>query len=74
MAVMYHQGAIIAAQVGAAKYLEKTCLEMEATEMCDLIENWSFWLGLETVISDIEPICYGTNINQKDSTTPIKFC
>ena len=37
-------------------------------EMCDLIEDLTFWHGLETVIGDIEPICYGTNINQKDST------
>ncbi|KAJ7804713.1 hypothetical protein B0H13DRAFT_2388196 [Mycena leptocephala] len=27
-----------------------------------------FWNGLSSVVSDIEPICYGTNINQKDST------
>ncbi|KAJ6603978.1 hypothetical protein B0H10DRAFT_1957553 [Mycena sp. CBHHK59/15] len=33
-----------------------------------LIEDSSFWSGLETVLGDLEPICLGTNINQKDST------
>lgn len=33
-----------------------------------MISNSLFWHGLETVIGDLEPICYATNINQKDST------
>jgi hypothetical protein len=33
-----------------------------------LIADASFWSALEDVVGDIEPICYGMNINQKDST------
>jgi hypothetical protein len=67
-AVLQSRGAIIAAQVGAAKYTEATRLEEEAEYYCDLIRSPEFWNGLTSVVSDIEPICYGTNINQKDST------
>ncbi|KAJ3978353.1 hypothetical protein F5890DRAFT_1382107, partial [Lentinula detonsa] len=72
LAVMQSRGTIIAAQVGAAKYSEKDRLEPEAIRACDLIADgrerrFSFWSGLETVVGDIEPICFGTNISQKDS-------
>lgn len=70
LAVLQSRGAIIAAQVGAAKYNEKEKLEVEATRACNLIADRGrqhFWSGLETVVGDIEPICFGTNINQKDS-------
>lgn len=60
--------AIIKAQVGVATSTEGNRLTAEATAHCDLIEDRSFWNGLEQVVGDIEPICYGTNINQKDST------
>jgi hypothetical protein len=33
-----------------------------------LISDHTFWNGLEHIVGDLEPICYGTNINQKDST------
>ncbi|KAF5346601.1 hypothetical protein D9758_013487 [Tetrapyrgos nigripes] len=74
LAVLQSRAAIIAAQVGAAKYSEKQRLEDEAIKACNLIQDahgtrdYSFWNALEMVIGDIEPICYGTNINQKDST------
>ena len=68
LAVMQHRGALIQAQVGVAKSTEKTRLTSEATRFCHLIENHGFWNSLEVVVGDIEPICYGTNINQKDST------
>lgn len=68
LAVIMHREAIIAAQVGAAKYTEKAQLTEQAVKCCDLIGSHEFWVGLETVIGDIEPICYGTNINQSDST------
>ncbi|KAJ3734617.1 ribonuclease H-like domain-containing protein [Lentinula guzmanii] len=72
LAVLQHRGTILNAQVGAAKYSEKIRLEAEANRACDLIadqdRSYSFWSGLESVVGDIEPICYGTNINQKDST------
>jgi hypothetical protein len=58
----------VTAQVGAAKYTEKSRLETEANSACDLILDSGFWHGLETVIGDLEPIAYGTNINQRDST------
>ncbi|KAF8173539.1 hypothetical protein K438DRAFT_1772075 [Mycena galopus ATCC 62051] len=67
-AVLRDGGAIIAAQVGAAQYTEATNLREEAEYYCDLIRSPEFWNGLSSVVSDIEPICYGTNINQKDST------
>jgi hypothetical protein len=35
---------------------------------CDLIADHNFWEAPEHVVGGIEPICYGTNINQKDST------
>lgn len=60
--------AIIKAQVGVAKSTEGQRLTTDAEAHCNLIADRSFWNGLEQVIGDIEPICYGTNINQKDST------
>ncbi|KAJ7922735.1 hypothetical protein B0H13DRAFT_2408019 [Mycena leptocephala] len=66
-AVMQSRGAIIAVQVGAAKSTEGERLK-EAIHYCDLISDPAFWSGLTSVVEDIEPICYGTNINQKDNT------
>jgi hypothetical protein len=43
-------------------------LTEDAEKHCDLIADSTFWNGLEHIVGDIEPICYGTNINQKDST------
>jgi hypothetical protein len=68
LAVMQKRGAIIAAQVGAAKGGDKIVFMEEANYFCDLITQTSFWDSLESLIEDIKPICYGTNINQKDST------
>ena len=67
-AVMRNRNAIISAQVGAAKSTEKLRLQVDAKTWCTVISDAHFWLGLKTVIGDIEPICYGTNINQTDST------
>lgn len=67
-AVLQSRGAIIAAQVGAAKSIEGDRLRDEANSYCTLIMSAEFWNGLTTVVADLEPICYGTNINQKDST------
>ncbi|KAL1684586.1 hypothetical protein GGG16DRAFT_119655 [Schizophyllum commune] len=30
-------------------------------------QDSAFWLGLETILGDLEAICYRININQKDS-------
>lgn len=70
LAVLLNRNAIIAAQVGAAKYNEEIQLTAQAVAACDLIEGSAFWVALETILGDIEPICYGTNINQSDSTRP----
>ncbi|KAJ7882909.1 ribonuclease H-like domain-containing protein [Mycena leptocephala] len=67
-AVMQSRGAIISAHVGAAKGAEKLAFADEAAKFCDMILDPRFWSSLESLIEDIEPICYGTNINQKDST------
>ncbi|KAJ7437955.1 hypothetical protein FB451DRAFT_1450101, partial [Mycena latifolia] len=67
-AVLQSRGAIVAAQVGAAKSTEVAKLAEEADYYCKLISSAAFWSGLTSVVEDIEPICYGTNINQKDST------
>lgn len=66
--VMQHRSGLIKAQVGVATSTKKLCLTEDADKHCDLIEDHSFWEGLKHVVGDIEPICYGTNINQKDST------
>ncbi|KAJ7592357.1 ribonuclease H-like domain-containing protein [Mycena floridula] len=68
LAVITHRRGIIEAQVGTAKAREKDHLEEEANVSCDRIMNGMFWNGLENLCGDIEPVCYATNINQKDST------
>lgn len=70
LAVLKYCGSIIKAQVGAAKGREKTELTESAERGCSLIGDPHFWISLETVLGDIEPITYGTNINQRDSTRP----
>ncbi|KAJ6628093.1 hypothetical protein B0H10DRAFT_2277250 [Mycena sp. CBHHK59/15] len=67
-AVMQSCSAIIAAQVGTAKGAEKDAFTAEADKFCNLLMDSTFWSSLESLIEDLEPICYGTNINQKDST------
>ncbi|KAJ7257399.1 ribonuclease H-like domain-containing protein [Mycena rebaudengoi] len=54
--------------VGRATGAEKDAFVTEANTFCDLIMDRTFWSSLESLIEDLEPICYGTNINQKDST------
>ncbi|KAI4293644.1 hypothetical protein K525DRAFT_176946, partial [Schizophyllum commune Loenen D] len=68
LAVLSSREKIIAAQVGAATSTEKARLETEAEEMCERIQDSMFWNGLENVLGDLEAICFGININQKDST------
>jgi hypothetical protein len=69
-AVLRDCQAIIDAQIGAAKGREKDELKGSANRSCDRISDQGFWSGLETVLEDIEPITFSTNINQKDSTRP----
>ncbi|KAJ7199964.1 ribonuclease H-like domain-containing protein, partial [Mycena pura] len=61
---------IINAQVGAAISTEGERLRVDAEKFIALIKDETFWGGLENVLGDLEPICLGTNINQKDSTRP----
>ncbi|KAJ7864016.1 ribonuclease H-like domain-containing protein [Mycena leptocephala] len=61
---------IIDAQVGAAVSTEGERLRSDAEKYCALIKDEAFWSGLETILGDLEPICLGTNINQRDSTRP----
>ncbi|KAJ6603954.1 ribonuclease H-like domain-containing protein [Mycena sp. CBHHK59/15] len=68
LTVLQNRTAVIAAEVGAATSTEGARLKEDAEKMCALIQDASFWNGLETVLGDLEPICLGTNINQKDST------
>lgn len=70
--IRHQRNAVIAAHVGAAKSTEARNLTADATTMCDLIDDRAgrFWHGLATVVSDLEPICLATNINQKDTVRP----
>src|SRR5882762_3307724 len=60
--------AILKAEVGAATYKEAERLQADAETHIDMISNPVFWEALTHVIADLEPICLGTNIGQKDST------
>jgi hypothetical protein len=64
--VIQNREGIIHTQVGAATYAEKDRLTQDAIKHCDLIADASFWSVLKDLVKDIEPICYGMNINQKD--------
>jgi hypothetical protein len=48
--------------------LEGERLTANANRHCDLLEDKTFWEGLEQVCGDIEAICYAMNLSQKDST------
>lgn len=62
---------IVAAQVGAEQNPGKRRkLSDAANTQCNIIESAEFWNQLQMVVNDIEPICYGTNINQSDKTRP----
>lgn len=68
LAVMQSRAAIIAAEVGAATGAKERELAADAEHWCEVIDDSMFWEGLEHVVGDLEPICYATNIGQKDST------
>ncbi|KAH9981889.1 hypothetical protein BJV74DRAFT_797695 [Russula compacta] len=70
-AVILNCDKIVSAQVRAEKN-RRTCKKLtgDANKNCDLIKSTEFWTTLKTIIDDIEPICYGTNINQSDGTRP----
>ncbi|KAJ6602904.1 hypothetical protein B0H10DRAFT_2230082 [Mycena sp. CBHHK59/15] len=68
LAVLQNRSAVIAAEVGTVTSTSGLHLREDAERFCALIEDSMFWNGLETVLGDLEPICLGMNINQKDST------
>jgi hypothetical protein len=70
-AVFLRRADIIAAQVGAEKSRTAlTKLTDDANAHCDIIDRSEFWKLLDTVLEDLAPICYGTNINQSDRVRP----
>ena len=70
-AVILSQPNSIAAQVGAEKNKVKAeQMTVTTNNMCNLIDSGDFWTRLEQLAHEIEPICYGTNINQSDKTRP----
>ncbi|KAJ7240026.1 hypothetical protein C8J57DRAFT_1245534 [Mycena rebaudengoi] len=59
---------IIKAQLGSEqnrKAVKK--ITESANAQCNLLENTHFWPSLQTLVDDIEPICYATNINQANN-------
>jgi hypothetical protein len=70
LAVMQNRAAIVAAQVCAATGAKARELTADAEYWCDVVDDSMFWESLEHVVGDLEPICFATNINQKDSTRP----
>ncbi|KAJ7937737.1 hypothetical protein B0H13DRAFT_1588366, partial [Mycena leptocephala] len=52
----------------ALRVLPPRLVRLHTERFCALIQDTTFWNGLETVLGDLEPVCLGTNINQKDST------
>ncbi|KAF8886255.1 ribonuclease H-like domain-containing protein [Gymnopilus junonius] len=68
-AVISRRGDIIAAQVGAEKNRQKKQkLEDDAIIHCDCIDDGAFWRCLQSVVDDLEPTCFGLNMNQSDAT------
>jgi len=68
LAVMQSQAAIIAAEVGAATGAKERELSADVEYWCEVIDDSMFWEGLKHVVGNLEPICYATNIGQRDST------
>lgn len=65
-----HRNQIIAAQVGAAVGTKALQLRADAEQQLDLIDDPAFWKRLSTLVDDIEPITFATNICQSDHAGP----
>lgn len=65
-----HRDDIIAAQVGAAVGAKALELSADAEQQLDLIDDPAFWKCLSTLVDDIEPIAFATNICQSDHVRP----
>ncbi|KAJ6534718.1 hypothetical protein B0H10DRAFT_2246758 [Mycena sp. CBHHK59/15] len=57
LSVLQKRAAIIDAEVVVATSTERERPKKDATRFCALIEDRTFWSGLETVLGDLEPIC-----------------
>ncbi|KAJ6623326.1 ribonuclease H-like domain-containing protein, partial [Mycena sp. CBHHK59/15] len=65
---------IIKAQVGAVtRTRQKEALRRDAIAHCESVELPSWWDRLDSVIVDMEHICYLTNIAQSDHVCPDQF-
>ncbi|TFK58634.1 hypothetical protein BDN72DRAFT_781827 [Pluteus cervinus] len=70
-AVLLRKDEIISAQVGAEKNRQKReKLQQDAETHCDLIDDRGFWDRLTLIVDDLEPICFGLNMNQTDAMRP----
>src|SRR5882762_6356381 len=68
LAVMQSQAAIIAAEVATATGAKERELAADVEYWCEVIDDSMFWEGVEHVVGDLKPICYATNIGQRDLT------
>jgi len=66
-AVIVHHDEIVSAQVGTERNA-RACQKLtdDMNSKCDLINSTEFWNKPKMIVNNIEPICYGTNINQSD--------
>ncbi|KAF5387115.1 hypothetical protein D9615_001638 [Tricholomella constricta] len=70
-AVIQRRMDIISAQVGAEKNRQRRQkLEDDANYHCELIDDGGFWCRLKSIVDDLEPICFGLNMNQADAMHP----
>ena len=70
LAVMQNRAAIIATQVCTATSAKAREPTTDTECWCDVVDDSMFWESLEHVVGDLKPICFATNIGQKDSTRP----
>ncbi|KAJ6527612.1 hypothetical protein DFH09DRAFT_1031843 [Mycena vulgaris] len=73
-AILNDREDIIKAQVGAeTRTRQKEALRRDAIAHCESVELPSWWDRLDSVIVDMEHICYLTNIAQSDHVRPDQF-
>ncbi|KAF7375831.1 DUF659 domain-containing protein [Mycena sanguinolenta] len=73
-AILNDREDIIKAQVGAeTRTRQKEVLRRDAIAHCESVELNSWWDRLDSVIIDMEHICYLTNIAQSDHVRPDQF-
>ena len=70
LAVLTSQTKLIEAEVGAATGVRARELEEDAEKWCEVIDDTMFWEVVEQIVGDLKPICFATNIGQRDGTHP----